>query len=452
MSDAERTMRASLREAVVYALMLGLGEAFFVADAVRLGASPIELGLVVSLPLFLGALGPAGALAALARGASTRRLAVFGATLQAAALASLAGTELVDALSPSKLIAAACVYHVAGQLTGTSWSAWIGDVVPAAERGRYFATRTRRVHVGTVLGLLGAGSILQATGARGDGFGFALVFGAASVMRLVSAGLFASSPEPAPRSLLPLRAFREEMRAEDGRRVAGLVLAVFAFQLSVYVAAPYFAPFMLETLGMSYLAFTVATLAVGLGSALALPAWGRAIDRYGARPTYLLAVVLIAVVPAPWFMAQGLGVVAPAQAFSGIGWAGYEVGLFSLLLELTRPAARPYAMALVAVATGTGQLLGGLVGAFVVGRYAFVGALAVTLAARLALALSLPGLVSARPGRTIGRRKLLLRVIGIRPNAGLIHRLLFVDPNDGEDEDVSPRRSRAPSANPPAEP
>ena len=431
MSDAERTMTASLREAVVYALMLGLGEAFFVADAVRMGASPLELGLVVALPLFVGALGPAAALAAIGRGASMRKLAVFGAGLQALALLTVAAAEQLGRLTPASLIALACVYHVAGQLTGTAWSAWIGDVVPADVRGSYFARRTRRVHAGTVVGLFAAGGVLQLTGARSDGLGFALVFAAAAAMRLASAALFASCPEPEPRSILPLGAFRAELRAEDGRRILGLVLAVFSLQLSVYLAAPYFAPFMLETLGMSYLAFTVATLAVGLGSAVALPAWGRAIDRYGARPTFLLAVLLIAVVPIPWFFAQGLGVVAPAQAFSGIGWAGYEVGLFSLLLEITRPAARPYAVALVAVATGTGQLLGGLLGALVVGRFAFVGVLAATLCARLAIALILPALVPTTT-KTIGRRKLLLRVIGIRPNAGLIHRLLLVEPGDDD--------------------
>lgn len=445
MSDAEATMRASLREAVVYALMLGLGEAFFVADAVRMGASAIELGLVVALPLFVGALGPAGALAAIGRGLSMRKLAVFGAVVQALALTMLAAAELFARLTPSSLIGLACIYHVAGQLTGTAWSAWIGDVVPATERGGYFARRTRRVHGGTVAGLVGAGATLQLTGARGDGLGFAVIFGAAAAMRLASAGSFASCPEPEPRSILPLRAFRAELRAADGRRILGLVLAVFSLQLSVYLAAPYFAPFMLETLDMSYLAFTAATFAVGLGSALALPAWGRAIDRYGARPTFLLAVLLIAVVPAPWFFATGLGVVAPAQAFSGIGWAGYEVGLFSLLLEITRPAARPYAVALVAVATGTGQLLGGLLGALVVGRFAFVGVLAATLAARLAISLGLPALVSATDTKTIGRRKLLLRVIGIRPNAGLIHRLLLVEPGDDDEvpaRDVDPSSTR----------
>lgn len=426
----EPTLPRMLHEAVFLALMMGFSEAFFVADAVRLEASALEVGLVVSLPLFLGAAGPGVSLAAMRRGLSRRRLAIGGAVGQAIVLTLVAAAQAVEILTPRLLIGLVCGYFLMGQVAGTAWSAWVGDVVPAERRGAYFATRTRRVHIGTVLGLLAAGSLLQIVGGAGA---FAAVFGAAAIMRFVSAGCFASCPEPEATQLPRPAEARRALRTAQGRVLLRLVVAVLVFQFSVYLAAPYFADFMLTDLGFGYGAFTAATLAVGVGGAMALSAWGRAIDRYGPRATYLLAVLIISVVPIPWFAAQGLWVVVAAQVFCGFGWAAYEVGLFSLMLDLMEPGLRPYAVAMLALATGAGQLLGSLVGASVVVRYGFIAALGVTLGARLLVSAVLPALVPDLTGIAMGRRRLLLRVIGIRPNIGIAHRILLLDPLDDPD-------------------
>ena len=53
-------------EGAVYALMVGCGETYFLANAVRLGASPLQQGLVVTLPLCVGAGGAVLSIAMLA--------------------------------------------------------------------------------------------------------------------------------------------------------------------------------------------------------------------------------------------------------------------------------------------------------------------------------------------------------------------------------------------------
>ena len=55
-----RTMARSVVEGVLYAVMVGLGEVYFVADAIRLHASAVVVILVSTLPLFLGSLGSLG--------------------------------------------------------------------------------------------------------------------------------------------------------------------------------------------------------------------------------------------------------------------------------------------------------------------------------------------------------------------------------------------------------
>ena len=87
--EASRSMALSVGEGVLYAVMVGFGDAYFLADAVRLGASSLEQALVVTLPLLGGALGSVAALALLRRAPRRRPVVLAGALTQATVLIAL---------------------------------------------------------------------------------------------------------------------------------------------------------------------------------------------------------------------------------------------------------------------------------------------------------------------------------------------------------------------------
>jgi predicted MFS family arabinose efflux permease len=429
-------MRLSLLEGAAYALMVGFGETYFLADAVRLGATRLEQGLVVTLPLCAGALGSVAALALLARVRARKRVVVASAAVQVAILLGLA---LRGSLSPELLIGAVCLYQACGQAAGTAWSSWYGDIVPRGIRGTYFARRNRFVHLATCLGLIGGGLLLERLepGAAGDvargagGTGFRLVFLVAAGARLLSALLLASSPEPHYRGLTDARQTFRFLATSRGARAWRLLGTGAALQLMVYVASPYFGPFMLKDLRFSYLEYMVSSVTVVSAKFCLLPLWGRLVDVHGSRQVYTLAALLVAVIPLPWLWARGLVWIVPAQALSGFSWAGYEVAYFSTMLDSSTKRTRPYLFALQSVLNGSMQLLGGLLGAVLLAaahgscRAVFVASLVL----RLAVAAIAPRLVPApRKSRPIGRRALFLRMIGIRPHGGAVHRPI----DDGE--------------------
>ena len=82
-------MRLSLADALFCALMVGAGEVYFLADAVRLGATPLEQALVITIPLCVGTLGPLVSLALLGRFRRRKAVVVTGATAQALVLFSI---------------------------------------------------------------------------------------------------------------------------------------------------------------------------------------------------------------------------------------------------------------------------------------------------------------------------------------------------------------------------
>jgi hypothetical protein len=77
------------------------------------------------------------------------------------------------------------------------------------------------------------------------------------------------------------------------------------------------------------------------------------------------------------------------------------------------------------VLNGSAQLLGGLLGAALLAatHESFRAVFLASLVARFAVAALAPRLIPPAPrGRPIGRRALLLRMIGIRPHGGAVHR------------------------------
>jgi MFS family permease len=440
-------MRLSLWEGACYAAMVGLGDTYLLANVIRLGGTPLQQGLVVTLPLFLGGFGPLLALRLLARWPRRRAVAVSAALGQAVVLASLACLDAYGASSATRVIALAVLHQVCGQAAGTAWSSWFGDLVPQAIRGRYFARRNRGVHLATLLGLVVGGillhniepaSALEAARHLGPtgGRGFALIFSLAAAFRLGSVLLLSACHEPRFRGLARGARLGAFLSTARGSAAWKLLVTGAALQFVVYVASPYFSPFMLTELRFDYATYMLASVCIVAAKVALLPAWGRVIDQHGARSTFALAALLVALVPLPWIWAQGLGWVLVAQAMSGSSWAGHEVSYFTYVLESSYAGTRAHLFAAQSLLNGSAQLLGSLLGAVLLaGLDSFRTLFAISLVARLAVALCIPRLLPVlRGSRQLGRRQLLLRVIGLRAHGGLVHRPIEESPGEaGED-------------------
>jgi MFS family permease len=424
-----RAMALSRLDAVVYAVMVGLGESYFLADAVRLGATAAQIALLVGLPLAIGSMGPILALRLL-RTLGRRKPVVVGAAVgQAAILLLLAGLASTGRTTTSLLIVVATAYQICAQAAGTAWSSWYGDLVPAAGRGSYFAMRNRGAYAGTLVGLVVGGLILNhfeperagVGGAIGGG-GFAIAYLLAGLARAVSAGLLIASRE-GPFSGMPDRArVGRFLKTERGTGVWRLVLLGGLLQLSVFIAAPFFNPYMLRTLQFTYVQYMVASACLVLVKVLVLPLWGRWIDGHGTRWTLARGGVLLALVPLGWVFVGDLWGVLLCQALSGIAWSGFEVGNFSLLLELGYRRMRPTIFAAQSVVSGCAQLAGGLVGGALLSHALDARAVfGLSSGLRLGVVLLMIRLLPRRePGTP--RTRPLFRVSGFRAGTGMAQR------------------------------
>lgn len=242
---------------------------------------------------------------------SHRRWVVTCALLQAASFVPLLAQAVRGEASLALVYLAATAYWGFGFATGPAWNTWVGTLIPAPERARFFARRSRWCQAAVLTGLLGAGGLLQWGDAGAERLGlFGALFAAAGLARLVSASFLARQSEPVPLpedhrhvSFLDFaRRFRASRPAQPGSAAGsdGRLLAyLLAMQLGVNVAAPFFTPYMLKHLGLSWLKFTVLVGVVFASRIVALPLLGRLAHRRGARRLMWAGAIGITPLPPP---------------------------------------------------------------------------------------------------------------------------------------------------------
>lgn len=434
-----RSLRLAIVEGCLFALMVGFGETYVTANGIALGASSSQLALLIALPLLLGGLGPAVVLWAMRCGASRRGLCTACVLGQALTVLLMAYANLTQRLSVAGLIALFSVYQVCGQGGGTAWSSWYGDLVPAARRGAYFARRSRLIHLTTFLGLVGGGLTLQWLEPHMVGAGFALAFAIAGTCRLASASLLWISPEPPLGNLLRARALGAFFQTRRGRTARALLLGSAAFQTAAYYSSPFFAPYMLSALKLSYGEYMAAVGTLTAFKFACMPWWGRVVDRRGPRLAYALGILMAALSPLAWQWIEHLPGVLMAQAFSGFAWGGYEVALFTVILHCSRRSARPHLFAAQTLGNSVGQCAGSLIGGERLRHDSYLQVFAVGTALRAVVGLTMVTLLAGRPGLFRRRIAMFFRIVGYRPGAGVVHRPIEEPSGDRPPGERSPR-------------
>ncbi|MCB9699669.1 MAG: hypothetical protein H6738_22985 [Alphaproteobacteria bacterium] len=426
-----RALRRSIVEGVLYAGLVGLGEFWLVADAVRQGAGPWALATLVTVPQLVGAVGALAAVRGLRHLPSRRPLTTAAVVGQALAFGALALATILGRSGPATLIVASCTQQAFARAAGTAWSSWYGDVVPARIRGRWFGRRNRWVSAVTFAGIVVGGLVLWALEPRGGassgggGTGYALLYAAAALSRLGCAPLLWSSWEP---PFAPPQAddrVRDELSGPEGAAGRGVVVLGAALLAAVSLATPFFAPHMLRTLGFSYPVYLASQGLQVAAKVLSLGVWGRLVDARGPATVYVWTAVTIALIPIPWAVAGTSDLtwlVFAAQAVSGAAWGGNEVATLALTLAARSGRRRAVLFAVQAVANGAAQVAGGLLGSGLASMVdgAHAPMFLASAVARMGVVLAAPALLAPLARTHPSMASVAARVVGWRPGRGVV--------------------------------
>jgi hypothetical protein len=324
-----------------------IGPIYLSAWAGKLGVPTEQLPWLTALPL-LGSVGQLLGFVALSSAA--RRLPIKWLCITLAilarslwALALLAPiTELSNTVGRVGLIAA---LSATIGLTSTSfWMAWMNGIVPKRFDGRFWGARAR----GSTLGVLAAHGIaalvLNRLDAGINGSAemiskpFAIILGLALLAALGSSVMLMAVP--APRKSHSTR--RPTLGLLLKPELLSILLVGAAFQASISIAGPYFPYYFTHEVGLSSSEVVFWYAMTQAGISVAALFWGKRWDLAFAgrhRPPsqlFMFCGAMIAFSPLPYVIRDPalLHWIGPPEYFiNGLAWAGFSVGLNTLLFR-----------------------------------------------------------------------------------------------------------------------
>jgi MFS family permease len=336
-----------------------------------LGAGGLVIGIVATLPTAATAAAQILARRLAARFAGVRTLLTRAWLAQAAGYAALGLVLFLPyPASVAALVAVAGVSWGVGGLAIPAWTSLVSAIVPRARTGWFFGLRGMMQQAGIVVAILAGGALLTLLTRRGrEGAGFAAIFLAAALARLLGTALLARVPET-PRPPADRRRPAHLKTLLESAKVRRLAVYLWTLHLATHMSSPFFIPYMIRELRYPYVLVGALMAAPAVVKVLTIRFWGRLADRIGPGPLLRSSGWFVAAVPIPWIFLDNPWWILLAQIFSGLCWGAFELAQASALLQATR--GRERTVGLFNAADGAmliaGSLIGGLVVDFVDAR------------------------------------------------------------------------------------
>ncbi len=373
------TLRDSLRYIIVAwlfgsAWMYLAGGAAFTRYAKLLKVTPFGFGLLAAIP-FLAAGVQLPTSLFLERHGGRKAVFIWCCTIHRFLwiVLGLLPWLLPDSWQWPGLLAVNFVSVVLANVSSPAWMSWMADVIPSRLRGRFNA---RRIQFGQGVGLaisLLAGLALdwpnpdQQVLLRHIISGMFIVAGLCGMTDIL---LFLPIPDPKPLHHRPVLSLLELVKPPLRNPAFRAFLGYSAtMTFATGFVGQFIWLYVFDVVGMSNtranLLLCAVPILVSMGT---YPFWGRMVDRFGSKPTLLLAglVVIngantwILVTPDSWIPGYILVLTAVAA------WPGMELAGFNLLLRLTGTGSRGRAssavIAINSLAVAVAGTLSGLFG------------------------------------------------------------------------------------------
>ncbi len=446
----KRNLTAMSADGFAFSVMVGIGETYLPAFMLSAGKGELAAALIATVPILAGSLLQLAAPAVLRRVRSYRRFVVLMAALQAASLLGLMFTALRFQVPTWVPFLFATLYWAAGLSTGPAWNTWVEELVPGPLRAGFFARRSRLSHFGVLLGLVLGGVLLRfSSGMANPVAVFAVLFGIAAAGRFVSAAMLARQSDGMSRTQLRAKSPAEHPAVQDASEPAKVaisanllkrlvrpgpagkfILYLVTVQTGVYIAGPYFTPFMLRVLQLSWIDY-MTLLSLGfVGKMLALPWAARLANRAGVARLMWIGGVGVIPASALWMVSQSFWFLAVVQIYSGLAWGCFELSMLLQFFRQIPTERRVQILTVYNLGNSAAMVLGSLIGAVLLpvlgadGR-GYLMLFGISSLARLGSLLLIPG------QRAVVRSKILSTSSTLR---GLVSRTIAVRPMSGSFE------------------
>jgi len=437
----ERDLRAMTADGVAFSGMVALGETYVPAFALAAGLGEVVAGLVATVPMLAGACLQMVTPAAVRYLGSYRRWVVLCARLQALSFVPLIVGAAMGKVGLLWVGVATVAYWAFGMSTSPAWNAWVTSLVPSEIRAGFFARRARAAQAALFVALVAGGLALEYGRTHGVELAvFAALFAAAMTSRLISSGFLAAQSEApglaASHQSLGAASVWERLRSAGSVRVLTYLIAMKAV---THIAAPYFTPYMLGPLDLSYGRFMTLIAASFAARVAVLPLLGRLAHHRGARSVLWLGGVGIVPLPVLWLVSHDFYYLLALQLFAGTAWVAIELAttlsFFEGIPESDRASVLSVFNLANAAAIATGALAGAQLFTWLDGSAAgYAWLFAISSAGRL-LTLAL---LRRTPAAARIPEGLRMRTLAVRPSGVAVQRPILASATSETTEEPPP--------------
>jgi MFS family permease len=362
----KKSLKLSVLDGSAYSAMLGLTFNYITPFALALKATTAQVGLLTSIPNLVMAVSQLSAPDLSERAGSRKGLILPVVFLHALMFIPIL---LIPFVLPSGqvwwCIAFVTLNTVFGALANPAWGSMMADLVPPSLRGRYFSVRGRLTGIITFVFSLIGGVILQAF--TGNIFtGFAILFGAAALFRLVSlyfmAGMY-EPPDPSEKKSGP--GLFELIRKMSSSNLGKFTIFVALISFTTNLANPFFTVFMLKELNFSYATYILVISFATISNVFFQTFWGSRADRAGNILAVRISSALLPVVPLLWIFNHNVLFLIFIQIISGLALSGFTLATVNFVYDAAEPASRTKQIAVFNAINGLAICLGALAGGFI---------------------------------------------------------------------------------------
>lgn len=375
----EKSLRLSIKEGGFASAMRGFGVSYLTPFVLALNATSSQVGLMNAFIHLIPGIVQLKT-AKLIERFSRKKIIVTYALIQAFLFFPLilAGVLFLYGFSQAAWIAIFFVvlFHIFGAIAHPVWFSWMGSLVPDSSRGVYFSRRNRVVgFVGLVTMVIGA-FILDYSKSFGYWLiGFSVLFILAFIARVIALKLLQKMYEPR----LKLRkkdyfSFWDFLKKAKETPFGRFTLLNFFFKVSVAVASPFFAVYMLRNLQFSYVWFMVITISATIFQLMFLPILGKFSDRFGNVLLFRVCASFLFLGPLLWVLSSYLNfsdfglkmflIFGPSLA-GGFGWAGVNLATNNYIYDSVRQEKRSFCLGYFNLIIGVGMFLGAGLGSII---------------------------------------------------------------------------------------
>ncbi len=247
---------------------------------------------------------------------------------------------------------------IAATFVNAGFYSFFADMVPMGIRGRYISFRSRICTIFSMISGLAAAWVLDSI----PGFpGYTLVFAVASVFGVLDIVVFFWVDTP------PIKQNSSNSSVIAGlklmysdKKVLNYILFWSIWSFAINLSSPFFTKYTIEVQGLSFTQIIIfGQIACNVVTILALPLWGRALDRYGSKPVLFFSCTVTAILILVWFPADK-GSVLPLFIFNALGglvWCAGDIASQNMLLSHTPETGRSMVTSIYFVTNAIGSAI-----------------------------------------------------------------------------------------------